>query len=110
MHHFNGMWAFAIYDFQKRKLFCSRDRLGVKPFNYTKLNNELLFASELKALHVVADLTEAKLAKVTDRLIIKRELGQNEVHAYLASFPGSAPDETPHREGVHRNMQEHHAP
>src|SRR5690348_9874635 len=31
---FNGMWAFAIYDRQSEKLFCSRDRFGVKPFNY----------------------------------------------------------------------------
>ncbi|MDB4270860.1 asparagine synthase (glutamine-hydrolyzing), partial [bacterium] len=29
VEQFNGMWAFAIYDFQKKRLFCSRDRLGV---------------------------------------------------------------------------------
>ena len=31
---FNGMWSFAIYDKEKRILFCSRDRFGVKPFYY----------------------------------------------------------------------------
>ena len=32
--HFNGMWAFAIYDMEKREVFCSRDRFGIKPFYY----------------------------------------------------------------------------
>lgn len=32
--HFNGMWGFAIWDEARRKLFCSRDRLGAKPFYY----------------------------------------------------------------------------
>ena len=35
---FNGMWAFAIYDKVNNKIFCSRDRFGIKPFYYT--NNE----------------------------------------------------------------------
>src|SRR5688572_4009059 len=34
LHQFNGMWAFAIYDKLENKLFCSRDRFGVKPFYY----------------------------------------------------------------------------
>lgn len=46
---FNGMWAFAIWDERKKKLFCSRDRFGVKPFYYTLSNGVFYFASELKA-------------------------------------------------------------
>ena len=30
--HFNGMWAFSIWDLKEKKLFCSRDRADVKPF------------------------------------------------------------------------------
>ena len=45
---FNGMWAFAIFDVSKNKLFCSRDRFGVKPFNYAIVNNQLIFSSEIK--------------------------------------------------------------
>ncbi|MDM8553310.1 asparagine synthase (glutamine-hydrolyzing) [Desulfococcaceae bacterium HSG7] len=48
--HFNGMWAFAIYDKSKDVLFCSRDRFGIKPFNYTFTNGRFIFASEIKAI------------------------------------------------------------
>jgi len=48
--HFNGMWAFAIYDTEKDMLFCSRDRFGIKPFNYTISKGRFIFASEIKAI------------------------------------------------------------
>jgi asparagine synthase (glutamine-hydrolysing) len=46
----NGMWAFAIYDRPRRRLFCSRDRFGKKPFYYTLQQGTFAFASELSAL------------------------------------------------------------
>ena len=46
----NGMWAFVIYDRDRRLLFCSRDRFGKKPFFYTVQGGTLVFASELTAL------------------------------------------------------------
>lgn len=45
-----GMFAFAIYDTQTRRLFAARDRSGEKPFFYRHDGKRLLFASELKAL------------------------------------------------------------
>ncbi|MBC7845882.1 MAG: asparagine synthase (glutamine-hydrolyzing) [Flavobacterium sp.] len=47
----NGMFAFAIWDNQEKKLFAARDRFGVKPFYYSLLNNTFYFSSEIKALH-----------------------------------------------------------
>jgi asparagine synthase (glutamine-hydrolysing) len=48
--HFVGMWAFAIWDKTKRRLFCSRDRFGIKPFYYIRRGENFYFASEYKAL------------------------------------------------------------
>ena len=46
---FNGMWAFAIYDANKKQLFLSRDRTGVKPLYYYN-QNAFCFSSEIKGL------------------------------------------------------------
>lgn len=50
VHDFNGQWAFAIWDAARRKLFASRDRMGVRPFFYSVVNNAFVFASEVKAI------------------------------------------------------------
>ncbi len=45
-----GMFAFAIADYDKRKLFVARDQLGIKPLVYTIVGNRFAFASEINAL------------------------------------------------------------
>ena len=47
---FNGIFAFAIWDEKKRRLFFARDRIGVKPFFYCIENGKFIFASEIKGL------------------------------------------------------------
>lgn len=44
---FNGMWSFTIYDRDTKKLFCARDRFGIKPFYYYWDNIRFIFASEI---------------------------------------------------------------
>lgn len=46
----NGFWAIALYDFRKKCLIVSRDRLGKKPLYWTKAGTRIYFASEIKAL------------------------------------------------------------
>ncbi len=50
VRHLRGMFAFAIWDARKRRLFCVRDRLGIKPFYYAVHDGRLAFASEMKAI------------------------------------------------------------
>lgn len=50
VQHFNGQWAFAIWDAAPRKLFLSRDRAGIRPLYYARTPTSFLFASEIKAL------------------------------------------------------------
>ena len=54
----NGMFAFAIYDRRKEKLYLARDIAGEKPLYYIKINNKLFFASEAKALIKTLNLTK----------------------------------------------------
>ena len=46
--HFEGMWAFAIYDEGRRKLFLSRDRFAEKPLYYCQTKNGFYYGSEIK--------------------------------------------------------------
>jgi asparagine synthase (glutamine-hydrolysing) len=48
--HFDGMFAFAIWDEKEKELFAARDRFGEKPFFYFFDGKTLLFSSEMKAL------------------------------------------------------------
>ena len=48
LEKFNGMWAFCILDTEEKKLFCARDRFGVKPFYYYFDQNRFIFGSEVK--------------------------------------------------------------
>lgn len=50
LERFNGMWAFAIWDKRKRRLFYARDRFGIKPFHYFRDNKKFIFASEIQAI------------------------------------------------------------
>lgn len=50
LEYLNGMFAFAIWDKRKKKLFCARDRLGIKPFYYFLDKDRLIFGSELKTI------------------------------------------------------------
>ena len=67
---FNGMWAFAIYDTSRNRLFCSRDRMGIKPFYYFQDKKRFVFASEIKCFRSLENFTFTEnISAIADNLI-----------------------------------------
>lgn len=68
VNHFNGMFAFALWDEKRHELFCARDRFGIKPFYYTINNGYFFFASEMKALLPFVDEIKTDIDGLKDYL------------------------------------------
>jgi asparagine synthase (glutamine-hydrolysing) len=71
--HLIGDFAFAIWDRDRRTLFCARDPIGTRPFHYYLSDRLFAFASEIKALlclsEVPRDLDEVQVAYFLDGFI-----------------------------------------
>ena len=76
LDYLNGIFAFAIYDKNERKLFLARDRIGVKPFYYYFNGKRFIFSSEIKAILIHS---------------IKRELDKEAFSHHLRLFFTPAP-------------------
>lgn len=77
VEHFEGMWAFAIFDLKKHMLFLSRDRFAEKPLYYLKTTMGFYFASETSFLK---SLSEKQLR------VNKVHLIRNLVHGYKSLY------------------------
>ncbi|MBQ7651387.1 MAG: asparagine synthase (glutamine-hydrolyzing) [Victivallales bacterium] len=65
LEHLDGIYAFAIWDASRQRLFAARDRMGVKPFYYSRVKghgNALVFASEVRAL-LASGLVERRISR-----------------------------------------------
>jgi asparagine synthase (glutamine-hydrolysing) len=63
---FNGMWSFCIYDVDRKILFCSRDRLGIKPFYYFFDGGNFIFSSEMKSILLSLDKWNVNYESIYD--------------------------------------------
>ncbi len=50
VNRLQGMFAYGLYDRNKKRLFLARDRVGIKPLYYTLKNDTIIFASEIKSI------------------------------------------------------------
>jgi asparagine synthase (glutamine-hydrolysing) len=69
VNHFDGMFAFAIWDDNKKELFGARDRFGEKPFYYHHDSEQFVFASEMKAIFEIG---------------ISKQVSEKMIYQYLA--------------------------
>ncbi|MBA3704388.1 MAG: asparagine synthase (glutamine-hydrolyzing) [Bacteroidetes bacterium] len=76
LSHFNGMFAFAIWDNHTNELFIARDRLGIKPIYYFYTNGIFAFSSEIRSL-----LASELLPKILDQNSLIDYLRYQTVHA-----------------------------
>jgi asparagine synthase (glutamine-hydrolysing) len=76
VNHLRGMFAFAIWDESARKLFCARDRFGIKPFYYMVVDDVMYFASEIKALVPFLSQVEIDKEAFKDYLAFQFCLGE----------------------------------
>jgi asparagine synthase (glutamine-hydrolysing) len=73
MDRLNGMWAFVIYDRLEKKVFISRDRVGVKPFYYFNNGEKFIFASEIPPiLSILPVKPSADYQSIFDFLVFNR--------------------------------------
>jgi len=75
LHRLNGMFAFAIWDHQKKELFICRDRVGVKPFYFYKDNSQFCFASEPKAIFESGIKAEINSSNINEWLTYRHVAG-----------------------------------
>ena len=77
---FNGMFAFCLWDSTEGRLFCARDRVGMKPLYYYSCSSRFLLASEIKALLIDPSVPRKPNGRV--------------IHEYLLTGIHSQPENT----------------
>ena len=96
-----GIWAFGIWDSKERRLFLSRDPLGVKPLYFVVQRNKFLFSSEIKSFLCWSEFSkDVDKAAILETLIYLWTPGPRTMFAHvrkllpgqnLTVYPGKAP-------------------
>lgn len=88
LEQLNGMFAFALWDENKRSLLLGRDRLGIKPLYYIDLGDVFLFSSEIKALLLYPNIRrEANTDKIFEYIAYRNIVGTETMYKNIFQIP-----------------------
>jgi asparagine synthase (glutamine-hydrolysing) len=85
--HLRGMFAFVIWDDRRQRLFCGRDRFGIKPFYYAQVAGRLYFASEAKALLPFLPDIATDSEALAEYLTFQYTIGDKTLFKYIHQLP-----------------------
>ncbi|RZB29533.1 MAG: asparagine synthase (glutamine-hydrolysing) [Candidatus Argoarchaeum ethanivorans] len=71
LDRFNGMFAIALWDMDRRKLFLARDRVGIKPLYYAAIDGVLVFGSEIKSILEYGIKREVDVQALADYFVLR---------------------------------------
>lgn len=84
----NGIFAFAIWDSRRRELFLARDRFGVKPLYLASTRDQLVFASEVKAILAYhGEAATLSLPALMEYLTFQNVLGEQTLFQGITMLP-----------------------
>jgi asparagine synthase (glutamine-hydrolysing) len=85
----NGMFSFAVFDVQEKRLFLARDRFGIKPLYYMFHHGKFIFCSEIKAFSAIPGLKHSiNPQALFDYLVFNRtDVGDNTFFDNIKRFP-----------------------
>jgi len=107
--HLRGMFAFALWDERRQRLFCARDRFGIKPFYYAVVGNLLVFASEAKAILPFVRVIETDSQALGEYLTFQYTIGEATLFKGIKQLlPGHALSVENGRISVWRYWDVHH--
>lgn len=87
LDYLRGMFAFALWDSEKKRLFIARDRLGKKPLYYTAKNGQIAFASELHPLVKTTTAKEINLSAINYFLTLQYIPSPHTIYKNIFNLP-----------------------
>lgn len=90
LNRLNGMFAIAIYDFEKNKVYLTRDRFGIKPLYLLKKENFIAFSSEIKSFKALPDYKlELDKSKLDEFLLFRYVVKDTLFKDIINCLPGT---------------------
>jgi asparagine synthase (glutamine-hydrolysing) len=91
LDHLRGMFAFSLWDIKRKRLFCARDRFGIKPFYYVVVEGIFYFASEAKALLPFLPSIDTNDSALSEYLTFQYTIGEKTLFEGIKQLlPGHA--------------------